>query len=144
MVTIEVTLGRHPARRADVATVDDVARLVRRFYRVAIPDPLLGPIFTGAAVDWGHHIPLLTSFWARELLGEPGYAGNVAGAHVRVLDIMPFGDAQVRRWLELFDETVDELFVGPIADRAKQRAAQVGDVIATLARRSTNRPTEEP
>ena len=34
-----------------------VALLVRRFYQAVIPDPLLGPIFEGMAVDWSVHIP---------------------------------------------------------------------------------------
>lgn len=41
------------------------------------------------------------------------------------------------RWLELFDETVDENFTGPVAQRAKQRATQVASALAVLATRQT-------
>ena len=60
----------------DITTTDDVAWLVRRFYRVAIPDPVLGPIFDAAHMEWDVHIPRITAFWARSgiasLLTRPG------------------------------------------------------------------------
>jgi len=124
-----------PARRRPIETVGDVEELVRRFYQAAIPDPLLGPVFHAFGVDWSVHIPKLVAFWSRELLGEPGYTGRPVGAHGPVLDRRPFGAAEVARWLELWEETVDELFHGELADRAKQRAALAGDAVAILARR---------
>src|SRR4051812_6538311 len=52
-----------------------------------------------------------------------------------VLDRFPFGPAELDRWLELWDETVDELVVGDVATLAKTRARTVAGAIATLARR---------
>lgn len=124
-----------PAQRVAIDTVADVDLLVRRFYQAVIPDPLLGPIFHAMRVDWSAHIPKLVDFWAGRLLGLPGYEGNPVGAHQPVLDRRPFGDAELHRWLELWDETVDELFVGEVAELAKQRAHGAADAIATLARR---------
>jgi len=122
---------------ADITTTADVELLVRRFYQAAIPDPLLGPLFEAAGIDWSVHIPLLRRFWERELLDIPGYGGNVVGAHRAVLDTAPFGRTNLDRWVELFDETADELFIGPVADHAKQRAAQIAAALATLATRRT-------
>jgi len=62
---------------ADIATAGDVGLLVRRFYQAAIPDPLLGPLFKAAGIDWSVHIPLLRAFWQRELLDMPN-AGRTA------------------------------------------------------------------
>lgn len=121
--------------RTDIVEHVDVERLVRRFYQRAIPDPLLGPVFQAFGVDWAAHVPLLVAFWSRELLGEPGWTGNVAAAHRRVLDLAPFGAAELDRWVELFDEVVDELFVGPTAERASARAHQVADALRILVRR---------
>jgi hypothetical protein len=39
------------------------------------------------------------------------------------------------RWVELFAETVDEDFVGPVAERATARAGEVARVLGSLARR---------
>lgn len=126
---------RPPARRRPLETVADVDELVRRFYQAAIPDPQLGPIFHAFKVDWSVHIPKLTAFWAREILGEPGYSGRPVGAHGPVLDCRAFGRTEIDRWLELWGETVDELFIGETAEFAKRRAALAGDAVASLARR---------
>jgi hemoglobin len=122
-------------RGGDIRDASDVAVLVRRFYLAAIPDPLLGPVFRAAELDWGDHIPLLCRFWERELLGSPGYAGNVVRSHTRLLSFVPFGEAHLRRWLDLFEEVVDERFTGPTAELAKRRAIEIAGVVAAACRR---------
>jgi len=124
-----------PAQRRALATVDDVGLLVRRFYQAVIPDPLLGPIFEGMAVFWAAHIPKLIDFWAGRLLGIPGYEGNPVGGHQPVLDRFPFGPPELERWLTLWEETVDELFLGDTAELAKARARMAAGAIGTLAAR---------
>jgi len=120
---------------ADIATAGDVELLTRRFYQAAIPDPLLGPLFKAAGVDWSAHIPLVRAFWGRELLDVPGYVGNVVGAHRALLDVVPVGTVNLDRWVELFDETIDECFTGPVAEHAKHRVAQIAAAIASVATR---------
>jgi hemoglobin len=124
-----------PAERRPLATVADVDLLVRRFYQAVIPDPVLGPIFHRFGVDWSVHIPKLVDFWAGRLLELPGYVGNAVGAHQPVLDRCGFGQVEIDRWLELWRETVDELFVGDVAELAKARAELAGQAIASLVRR---------
>lgn len=124
-----------PGERRPIESVADVEMLVRRFYQAVIPDPVLGPIFHAMGVDWSLHIPKLVDFWAGRLLGLAGYEGNPVGAHQPVLDRCPFGTAELTRWLELWEETVDELFVGDVADLARQRAHMAAGAIGTLARR---------
>jgi hemoglobin len=123
--------------RHDIASLDDVGVLVRRFYQAVIPDELLGPIFHDLPVDWSVHIPKLIDFWAGRLLGPSPYEGNPVGAHRPVLDRFPFGERELDRWLSLWDETVDELFVGKVAELAKQRARITAGAIGSLARRHT-------
>lgn len=121
--------------RGDIAAVADIEVLVRGFYRAAIPDPLLGPVFEGFGVEWSVHIPKLVDFWAARLLDRPGYEGNAVGAHQAVLERCGFGTTELDRWLELWDETVDELFAGPTAELAKERAQLAGQAIESLVRR---------
>ena len=123
------------AHREPITSRTDVERLVRRFYQAVIPDPVLGPTFHDFGVDWAVHIPKLVDFWAGRLLDHPGYVGNAVGAHQPVLERCPFGQRELARWLELWEEIVDELFVGELAERAKQRAELAGDAIASLIRR---------
>ncbi len=93
--------------RGDLDTVDEIAELVRRFYREVAQDDLLGPIFNDVAqVDWAAHLPKLTAFWSRALLGEPGYEGNPYRMHMLVHERSPFTAAHFERWLLLFDEAL--------------------------------------
>jgi hemoglobin len=39
---------------------------------------------------------------------------------------MPLEKAHFERWQGLFNQTIDELFVGELAEQAKQRAAVIG------------------
>ena len=100
-----------PARPVsrDIATGNDVGVIVRRFYRAAIPDPLLGPVFERFGVDWSRHLPKLIAYWEHVLLGRPGLATNTVAVHGGVQQVAPFGAAEIARWVELWEETVDEL-----------------------------------
>src|SRR6476619_5975753 len=84
----------------DLGDRDDVAEMVRRFYRDVAQDDLLGPMFNEVArVDWSEHLPKLTAFWCRALFGESGYSGNPFRAHERVHSQRAFSAAHFERWL---------------------------------------------
>jgi hemoglobin len=103
--------------------------MVRRFYADVAQDDLLGPLINDVApVDWSEHLPKLTAFWCRALLGQPGYVGNPFQAHVRIHDRQRFTAAHFERWLSLFHETLDLGWVGPRADRAAELADNVARV----------------
>lgn len=123
------------ARSRDITTANDIGVIVRRFYRAVIPDLILGPVFEQVGVDWAHHIPKLERYWRHVLLGEPGVAVNTIAAHAPVQRAVPFDRRHIDRWLELWEETVDDLFVGPRAERAKARAHQVGRALDAVAAR---------
>ncbi len=54
--------------------------MVRRFYQDVAQDDLLGPVFNDVAqVEWSEHLPKLTMFWCRALLGIA--QGNLWGRH---------------------------------------------------------------
>jgi hemoglobin len=131
-------------RARDITTTNDVGVLVRRFYIAAIPDPLLGPVFETFGVDWAEHIPKLTRYWISVLVSGEPQARNTVAAHAPVQRAAPFGDAHVARWVELWEETVDELFVGPTAERAKARARQVGHALRAVAARQQEGPPDGP
>lgn len=128
---------RHPvtsavfplARARDLDDPAEVGELVRRFYADVAQDDVLGPMFTDVAkVDWSEHLPKLTAFWCRALLGISGYAGNPFRAHKEVHEQRAFTAAHFRRWIELFEETVALGWTGPNADRALTLAHDVARV----------------
>lgn len=115
--------------RHDVDTRADVAELVRRFYGAVAQDDILGPMFNDVAqVDWSEHLPKLTAFWSRSVLGQRGYDGNPFAKHRAIHAIEPFTEAHFVRWLELFEETVDEGWVGERAEGMKHLARNVARV----------------
>lgn len=113
----------------DLDSADEVAEMVRRFYADVAQDRILGPMFNDVAqVDWSDHLPKLTSFWCRALFGTPGYTGNPFRQHAIVNAEQAFTPPHFRRWLELFNETVDLGWFGPNADHVKALAANVARV----------------
>lgn len=120
------------ANRTDLNDRDDIEVLVRSFYRYAAMDEILGPVFSAAGVDWPSHIDTITDFWSWQLLGRPGYEGNPLRAHLPAHAKTPFSDAHFDRWLDLFTSTVDEQFVGVIANTAKGRAAKMASALRRI------------
>jgi hypothetical protein len=60
------------------------------------------------------------------------YVGNQLRAHEPIHARTPFSDIHFKRWLELFTTTVDEHFIGPTAEVAKQRAAKMAHALRRL------------
>ncbi|MFY7942927.1 MAG: group III truncated hemoglobin [Crocinitomicaceae bacterium] len=104
----------------DISTKDDIAKLVLTFYEKVNKDDELSPFFKD--LDFEVHMPKMIHFWSFALLNEPGYTTNVVEKHVH----MPLKDVHFERWLNLFNETIDEHFSGEIASQAKQRAQLIG------------------
>lgn len=134
-----------PPPTRDLDTPDEIGEMVRRFYQGVAQDDLLGPIFNDVAqVDWNEHLPKLTAFWCRALLGIPGYAGNPFQAHARVNDEAPFRPEHFERWLDLFTDTVASGWVGPNVDRALALAHNVARVHADHLIAPDTVPDETP
>lgn len=116
----------------DIEGVEDLEELVRRFYADVAMDDVLGPVFRDAGVDWSAHIPKLVDFWTWQLLGERVYEGQPMRAHEAAHRRTPFTDRHYERWLHLFTTTVDDRFVGPVADLAKARAVRIASSMRRL------------
>ena len=121
-----------PTPSRDLDSPDEIAEMVRRFYQDVAQDDLLGPLFNDVArVDWNEHLPKLTRFWCRALLGIEGYAGNPFRSHALVNDRAPLTMDHFDRWLQLFQDAVELGWTGHHADRALALALQVAGVHAS-------------
>lgn len=101
-------------------TAEDIHQLVSEFYDKVLQDEVLAPFF--ARLDFAAHLPKMEQFWRFALLSETGYTTNVTKKHMQ----MPLQKAHFDRWQALFNQTIDELFEGELAQQAKQRAAVIG------------------
>ena len=110
----------------DITSREDCETLVRAFYGRALSDPMIGYLFTDVAkLDLEAHVPVITSFWERILLGSGDYAGGAFAPHARLNMKAPLKGGHFERWLVLWTGTVDELFAGPTAELAKAHAQRV-------------------
>ena len=98
----------------------DVHELVQTFYQKVLKDDILAPFFQH--LNFEEHMPKMEFFWRFVLLDESGYTTNVTEKHMH----MRLKEEHFNRWIFLFNETLDELFVGEKVALAKQRAAVMG------------------
>lgn len=116
----------------DVSTPEEVDRVVRAFYGAVAQDDLLGPVFNDVAqVDWAEHLPKLSAFWCRILFGHRDFHGNALAKHRETHAKSPFTAAHFVRWLSLFEETLDEGWIGEHVDTMKTLARNVARVHST-------------
>lgn len=117
--------------KADISNRSDIALLVRTFYSKIRKHPELGPIFETVITDWEEHLELLTDFWETQLFLKRKYHGNPVTAHQEVdkkvnhtVTSEHFG-----QWLNLWFETLDELFEGENTWIVKNRAQKMSTML---------------
>ncbi|MCO4821359.1 MAG: group III truncated hemoglobin [Flavobacteriaceae bacterium] len=112
--------------KADIETREDILRLVRDFYTKVREDELLAPYFASIS-DWEHHMEKLTTFWESSIFMKTKYFGNPLDAHVKVDQEHDQSITQLHfgQWMNLWIETVDEIYEGEYASRAKNRARKM-------------------
>src|SRR5690606_20053133 len=97
----------------DITGREDLMKLVDAFYGKVRADKTLGHIFDEVArVHWETHLPKLYDFWDTVLFRAGTFRGNPLAAHASLLDRADMSWPVFQRWLELFRETVNELFQG--------------------------------
>ena len=123
----------------DIENIDDIKKMVNVFYGKVRKDDLIGPIFNNAIQNhWSEHLEKLYLFWQSRLFGDPVYNGFPFPPHAQ----LPIGKEHFDRWLALFVETVDNLFIGSIADEAKNRAYKIADVFQDKLAYIRNKPNK--
>ncbi|WMX12109.1 MULTISPECIES: group III truncated hemoglobin [unclassified Aureispira] len=121
----------------DIQTRADVEHLIRTFYEKVLVDKTIAFIFIDVAqIDLDKHFPHLFDFWENILLTPNGYKRNVLKVHLDLNQKVPLRQEHFERWLELFTNTVDELFEGTVANNAKNKALSIATVMQTKLHRS--------
>lgn len=111
----------------DIRTEADVMVLINTFYDKVGLDDLLGPIFTAdAQVHWPQPLFTMYAFWKRVLLHTGGQAGWPFPSGL----VLPNTGVYFQRWQQLFKDSVEANFTGPIAETAKAKAQEIAQMFA--------------
>ena len=109
----------------DIKTSDDVRLLVDTFYKKVGINPLIGPIFHGVLHNnWQEHLTKMYGFWETILFDVHKYSGSPFPPHKN----LPLEQLHFDTWLQLFSETVHEMFEGEKANEAIWRAEKMGEM----------------
>jgi len=109
----------------DILSLNDVKQLVDTFYGKVREDEILAPIFNERIQNrWPEHLEKMYRFWQTVLLEEHTYYGAPFPPHAK----LPVEHAHFERWMMLFNQTVDELFIGDKADEAKWRGQKMAQM----------------
>ena len=107
----------------DIETRDDLETLLTEFYKAAVTDTQIGHHF--GELNLESHLPVIIDFWEKVLFGNPVYFGNPLQVHYKLHEKSPLKLEHFRRWVEIFQKTIDAHFAGPQAENAKLRAKMI-------------------
>ena len=122
----------------------DINLLVNSFYIKIRTNELLGPIFNKHIFEneWILHTEKLTDFWETNLFGKHVFKGNPTQKHIQVDYNLnhTINQDHFAVWLKIWFETIDELFVGEIAEKAKEASKRMASnqFLAIIYNRSDN------
>ncbi|MCL5128450.1 MULTISPECIES: group III truncated hemoglobin [unclassified Algibacter] len=117
--------------KKDLETREDVYLLVSSFYKKVRQDKVLSPFFNDVIKDWDAHLERLTTFWEASLFLKTKYTGNPLETHIKVDadNKNKISERHFGLWLNLWLETIDELFEGDFAQNAKFKARKMGSFL---------------
>ena len=103
--------------------------VVAEFYRRAVLDDRLAPVFAAHVHDWDDHLARMIDFWSAALLRTGRYSGNPLERHRAIggLDADHFD-----RWLALFQATARELCPPDQADAFLGRARRMRAALSKI------------
>lgn len=126
-------------QKSDILQLDHVKLLVDAFYGKVREDDLLAAIFNDRIENrWPQHLAKMYTFWQTVLLSEQTYFSSPFPPHAT----MPIEKKHFDRWLKLFNETIDDLFAGQVADEARWRANKMAEMFQIKIKMAKERGTK--
>lgn len=114
----------------ETITKKNIRRMVDHFYSQILKDELISEFFIEKLGDemisdeWLTHMNLLTDFWASLILGDTNYHGKPIKPHMHMEGLTR---ESFERWLKLFFETVDRLYVKEASDSFKTHGEKIAN-----------------
>ncbi len=117
-------------KKQDITTSEDIKLMVDSFYDTVRSDDIIGYIFNDVAkTNWEMHLPRMYSFWESILLGKATFEGNPMTVHMHLNKKEKLTSEHFDQWTKLWTNNIDELFQGPKAAEAKQRALSIRSIM---------------
>lgn len=114
----------------DIKTRKDVEFLINEFYQRILKDKQIGYFFTEIVVlNWNKHIPIMYDFWESILFSTAKYKGNPMEKHLAINQKEKLKKAHFDKWIQLWESTILENFVGKNAEKAIEKAKQIGSLM---------------
>lgn len=114
----------------DILNKDDLYLLVNEFYKKLLTDVRISYIFTEVVkIKLEEHLPILVTFWSQILLGTGGYSNNLTQIHLDVNLKEYLTPELFSIWLEHFNTSVDEHFIGDNSEKIKSQALNLATVL---------------
>jgi hemoglobin len=113
-------------QKKDISCRSDIFILVTTFYEKIKKDKVLAPFFSNIK-DWNEHLEKLTTFWESSLFLQTKYSGDPLKVHVKVdqENQQSITQEHFGHWMNIWFETIDELYEGEYAQMAKNRARKM-------------------
>ena len=131
-------------KKNDIKTREDIFLLVSAFYVKVRKDQVIGHFFNESIKDWDAHLETLTLFWESNLFLQAKYVGNPLEIHNQVdrKHNNTITENHFGVWLNIWFKTIDELFIGDVALRAKLRARKMSTFLYLNIFQSRNDKTD--
>lgn len=112
--------------RREILGRPDIEQLTRTFYNRALSDEILFKYFVELRFgELDDHLPKITDYWDTKLFHSGRYREDSLQVHLRLNALHRLQASDFQRWIELWQVTIDELFVGRTATTAKFIGAQM-------------------
>ena len=116
--------------KKDIADRADIESAIKMFYDKVVKDETIGFIFTDVAkVNWEKHLPVMYDFWENVIFFTGKYNGDPMNVHRHLNNTIELRMEHFKQWTFLFNQTIDELFIGGNAERGEQRALSIATVM---------------
>ena len=110
----------------DLDNETSISIMVETFYARLLNDDLMAPLFLEVAeVDLHSHLPTISRYWQKMLLGDTRYQNNTMAKHRSIHGKAPFKPVHFEHWLQHFLDNLDTQFHGPYTEKARKIASNV-------------------
>ena len=114
----------------DILNTDDLYLLVDEFYKKLLADQSISYIFTDIVkIKLEEHLPILVTFWSQSIFNTGGYFNNLTNIHLDISEKEYLTPALFSIWLNHFNTSVDENFIGSNAEKIKTQALSIATVM---------------